>query len=228
VRSKIGAAAPLPRARAASARRLTDPLTASCDELHAPLDGAGAAPRCRTSNNGLSSSRQSSAARVWGRSDLLARLLPVDGFVFEIQSMMIKDHESSAASHAITALAMRLARREVRPVLGAQLTLCYLLPGEDGELPFEGMQLSTHDPRKGVVIIEACVPSHVVHDALRAGPYVLAVAADAIDAAREFFVEQGITAFDADALHAWIMTVKAADLLPPQHQRVRNTDFEWS
>jgi hypothetical protein len=148
--------------------------------------------------------------------------------VFEIQSMMIKDHESSAASHAITGLALRLARREAVPDVQAQLTLCYLLPGEDGELPFDGMQLSTHNPVKGVVTIEACVPAHIVHDAAKAGPYVLAVAADAIDAAREFFVEQGVTAFDADALHAWLMTVNAADLLPPQRQQVRNTDFEWS
>lgn len=148
--------------------------------------------------------------------------------MFDIQSMMIKEHESSAAGHAITALAMRLARREVEPDVKAKLTLCYLLPGEDGELPFQGMQLSTHDPVKGVLIIEACVPPHIVHDPSKAGPYVLAVAADAIDAAQEFFVEQGNSAFDAENLQAWVTTVKPADLLPPQHQQVRNTDFEWS
>ena len=148
--------------------------------------------------------------------------------VFDIQSMMLKEHESSAAGHAITALAMRLARREVEANVKAKLTLCYLLPGEDGNLPFEGMQLSTHDPVKGVVTIEACVPSHIVHDPSKAGPYVLAVAQDAIDAAEEFFVEQGVTAFDAATLQAWVTTVKATDLLPPQHQQVRNTDFEWS
>lgn len=142
--------------------------------------------------------------------------------------MMIKEHESSAAGHAITALAMRLARREVEPSVSAKLTLCYLLPGEDGELPFEGMQLSAHDPAKGVLTIEACVPAHIVHDPSKAAPYVLAVAQDAIDAAQEFFVEQGVKAFDGETLQAWVMTVKTTDLLPPQHQQVRNTDFEWS
>ena len=130
-------------------------------------------------------------------------------------------------SQAITGLAVRLARREAAPVVGAQLTLCYLLPGEDGELPFAGMQLSAHDPVKSVLIIEACVPLHIVHDPSKAGAYVLAVAADAIDAAREFFEEQGVTAFDADALQTWISTLEAAELLPRQ-QRVRNTDFERS
>jgi hypothetical protein len=150
------------------------------------------------------------------------------GFVFEIQSMMIKAHESSAASHAILALALQLARREAVPDLKAQLRLCYLLPGEDGLLPFAGMQLSTHDPAKNVVTIEACVPARIVHDSSKAGPYVLALAADAIDAAHAFFVEQGFTAFDAETLQAWLTTIKAADLLPPQHRQVRNTDFEWS
>jgi len=148
--------------------------------------------------------------------------------VFEIQSMMLKEHESSATGHAITALAMRLARREGVRDVRAQLTLCYLLPGEDGELPFRGMRLGTHDPVKGMVTIEACVPAHIVNDPAKAGPYVLAVAADAIDAAQEFFVEQGLTSFDAETLHAWITTVKAADLRPPEHQQVRNTDFDWS
>src|SRR3954449_6425131 len=103
--------------------------------------------------------------------------------------MMIKEHESSATGHAITALAMRLARREVALEVKTQLTLCYLLPGEDGEPPFLGMQLGTHHPLRGIVTIEACVPAHIVHDPSKAGPYVLAVAADAIDAAEEFFFE---------------------------------------
>ena len=149
-------------------------------------------------------------------------------FVFEIQSMMLKEHESSVTGHAITAFAMRLARREVASYVKARLTLCYLLPGEDGKPPFEGMRFGTHDPVKGVVTIEACVPVHIVHDPSKAGPYVLAVAADAIDAAQEFFVEQGSAAFDAETLQAWVTSVKAADLLPPQHQQVRNTDFDWS
>ena len=142
--------------------------------------------------------------------------------------MMIKEHESSAIGHAITALAMRLARRAVTVGAKAELTLCYLLPGEDGELPFQGMQFGSHDPMRGVVTIEACVPAHIVHDPARAGSYVLAVAADAIDAAGEFFVEQGVTAFDAETLQAWVATVKAADLMPPQQQQVRNTDLDWS
>jgi len=150
------------------------------------------------------------------------------GFVFEIQSMMIKEHESSAAGHAITALAMLLARRAVVPGTPAQLTLVYLLPGSDGELPFVGMQLGTHDPEKGALSIEACVPVHIVQDSSRAGRYVLALAADAIDAAQEFFVEQGIAGFDADTLQAWVTTVKPADLRPPQQQQLRNTDFDWS
>jgi len=159
---------------------------------------------------------------------LWARLLRSVGFVFDIQSMMIKEHESSAAGRAITALAMHLARHRGTPNLNTQLTLCYLLPGEDGELAFEGMQLCTHDPRSGVVTIEACVPTHIVHDESKAGSYVLALAADAIDAAQEFFVEQGITSFDAESLQAWVTTVDVAELLAPQQQQVRNTDFGWS
>ena len=148
--------------------------------------------------------------------------------MFEIQSLMLKEHESSATGHAIMALAMRLARRTVTAHAKAQLTLCYLLPGEDGRLAFEGMQLATHDRVKGVVSIEACVPAHIVHDPIKAGRYVLAVAADAIDAARDFFDEQGVAGFDAETLQAWLSTVKATDLALPQHQQVRNTDFDWS
>lgn len=142
--------------------------------------------------------------------------------------MMIKDHESSAVSHAITAFAMQLARRAASRDATARLTLCYLLPGEDGTVAFEGMQLSRHDPGKRLLIIEACIPNHIVHDTARAGAYVLAVAADAIDAAREFFLERGVTDFDADALQACVASVKAVDLLPPKRQQVRNTALDWS
>jgi hypothetical protein len=155
-------------------------------------------------------------------------LLLTLNFVLEIQVMMLKADESSAASHAISALALQLARREAAADFRARLKLCYLLPGEDGLLPLEGMQLSTHDPVKSLVTIEACVPARIVHDPSKAGLYVLALAADAIDAAHAFFVEQGCTTFDAETLQAWLLTIKVADLLPPQHQQVRNTDFEWS
>jgi hypothetical protein len=90
------------------------------------------------------------------------------------------------------------------------------------------MRLSAHDSIKGILTIEACVPAHIVQDLAKAGPYVLAVAADAIDAARDFFLEQGVTAFDQDTLQAWVSTVKPQDLLPPTRQQVRNTDFNWS
>jgi hypothetical protein len=163
-------------------------------------------------------------ARPFARGTIVASV----GFVFDIQSMMIKDHESSAAGHAIMALAMQMARRILSPDVRARLKLCYLLPGEDGLLPFQGMQLSRHDAEKGLLTIEACVPSLIVHDPLKAGPYVLAVAADAIDAAQEFFLEQGITAFDAETLQAHIMTIKPFDLRLPEHQQVRNTDFDLS
>jgi hypothetical protein len=148
--------------------------------------------------------------------------------VFDIQSMMLKEHEASAASHAITAFAIQVARRALIGDVRAQLTLCYLLPGEDGEPPLIGMQLSTHDLVKGILTIEAGIPPHIVHDPLKAGPYVLAVAADAIDAAQAFFIEQGITAFDAETLQAWVTTVKAADLRPPPHQPARKADLDWS
>lgn len=148
--------------------------------------------------------------------------------VFDIQSMIVKEHSSSAASHAIIALAMRLFRREVASAKRAQLTLCYLLPDERGQAPFEGMRLGTHDAEKAVLTIEACVPQHIVDDPSRAGRYVLAVAADAIDAAREFFVDVGVEGFDAETLQAWVTTIKLEDLLPPNFQQVRNTDFEWS
>ena len=142
--------------------------------------------------------------------------------------MMIKEYESSAAGQAITLLAMQLARREVTRDAAVELRLCYLLPAEDGQSPFHGMRLSTHDTVNGVLTIEACVPTHVVHDPSKAGPYVLAVAADAIDAAQEFFVDQGVSEFEAETLQAWVMTVKPKTLLPPQLQQVRNTDFGWS
>jgi len=142
--------------------------------------------------------------------------------------MIVKEHASSAASHAITALAIRLFRREVAPPVEALLTLWYLLPDEHGHAPFEGMRLGAHDAKKVALTIEACVPPHIVNDPSRAGRYVLAVAADAIDAAHEFFVDSGVRAFDAEALQAWIKTIQLEDLLPPNFQQVRNTDFEWS
>lgn len=142
--------------------------------------------------------------------------------------MMIKEHSTSAATHAITALAMRLARREATPDTPARLTLCYVLPDEEGVAPFEGMRLGSHDRARGVLTVEACVPRQVVYDTSRAGRYVLALAADAIDAAQQFFLEQGILGFDAETLHAWVSTVQAQDLAPPRFQQVRNTDFDWS
>jgi hypothetical protein len=148
--------------------------------------------------------------------------------VLEIQSMVIKELSTSPMSHAITALAIHVARREAARDVKAQLALCYLLPDEHGAQPFEGMRLGSHDAVSGVLTIQACVPPHVVHDASRAGQYALAVAADAIDAAQEFFLEQGVTAFDAETLQAWLTSVKPMDLAPPQFQQVRNTDFDWS
>lgn len=142
--------------------------------------------------------------------------------------MIVKEHASSAASHAITALAIRLFRRDAAPAIDARLTLCYLLPDEHGQAPFEGMRLGAHDAEKVALTIEACVPPHIVDDPSRAGRYVLAVAADAIDAAQEFFVALGGSKFDAETLQAWITTIKLEDLLPPNFQQVRNTDFEWS
>jgi len=145
----------------------------------------------------------------------------------EIQSLVIKELSTSATSHAITALAMHVARSEVAKSASARLTLCYVLPDEHGVQPFEGMRLSSYDPTSGVLTVEACVPAHLVHHASRAGQYVLAVVADAIDAAREFFREQGVTAFDAEGLQSWLRTVRLADLAPPRFQQVRNTDFDW-
>lgn len=163
-----------------------------------------------------------------GRHCRLARALLPETFVFEIESVAIKEHESSAVSQAITALAVRLARLERTPLVQPQLRLCYLLPAEDGQLAFQGMRLRTHDPATGTLTIDASVPLHIVDDTSKAGPYVLAVAADAIDAAQEFFLEQGIRSFDAETLQAWVTTVKPADLAPAARQQVRNTDFGFS
>jgi len=148
--------------------------------------------------------------------------------VFEIQSMVIKELSTSAASHAITRLAMELARRALPTNHAARLTLCYLLPDEHGAAPFQGMRLASHDAARGVLTIEACVPPALVDDTARAGRYVLAVAADAIDAAHEYFVEQKITGFDPETLQAWLTTVGPESLAPPPLQQVRNTDFDWS
>ena len=145
--------------------------------------------------------------------------------MIEIQTLVTKEQESSAVSKAITALALRLARLELSAHARAQLKLCYLLPAVDGQIAFQGMRLSTLDAVAGVLTIEACVPPHIVTDQVRAGLYVLAVAADAIDAAREFFSEQGAATFDAESLQTWLSTVTPKDLLPPPQQRVRNTDF---
>lgn len=185
--------------------------------------------RCLTSNKPHVGFRTKPARTTPRAGDwLLARLLLGLGSVFEIQSMMIKDHESSAVSHAITALAMRLARRELAPLVTAQLRLCYVLPGEDGRPPFAGMRLSAHDSATQLLVVEASVPTHIVHDPKKAGPYVLAVAADAIDAADAFFVELGVSGFEAELLQAWVATVQPKELLPPRNQQVRNTDFDWS
>jgi hypothetical protein len=142
--------------------------------------------------------------------------------------MVIKEHSASAASHAITALAMRLARREAMPDAKARLVLCYLLPDEYGVSPFDGMRLASYEAKSAVLTIEACVPTSIVNDRARAGRYVLAVAADAVDAAREFFQEQLVDAFRAPELESWLASVGPGDLAPPEFQQVRNTDFDWS
>lgn len=141
--------------------------------------------------------------------------------------MMIKDHESSAVGHAITLFARHLAERLPRGT-ETRLRLCYLLPGEDGELPLQGMQISTHDLDRGILTILASIPAHMVHDTQLAGRYVHALAADAVDAAQDFFLEQGITTFDVDTLQACILTIRPADLRPPNQEQVKNTDFDLS
>lgn len=170
---------------------------------------------------------RASRARRWDRRGAWHGRCSLEA-VFEIQSMVIKELSASATAHAITALAVHAARRASAPDVKNHLRLCYLLPDEQGVQPFQGMRLDSYDAATGVLTVQACVPAHVVHDASRAGPYVLAVAADAIDAAHEFLLEQGATAFDAEPLRRWVEALKPQDLAPPAYQQVRNTDFDWS
>jgi hypothetical protein len=133
----------------------------------------------------------------------------------EIRSIMPQDREHSASARAITALARRLMRKDAASSQ-ATLSLAFVLPGIDDQLPFQGMRLTAHDEITKTLTIEAAVPLPML-DPPKAAPYVLAVAADAIDAASEFFAETG-TPFDARGLHAIVAAISPGELEHPARE----------
>jgi hypothetical protein len=132
----------------------------------------------------------------------------------ELRSMLPQEREHSACVRAITALARCLFK--ARPTAGrtASVSLVLILPGIDDQVPFHGMRLASYDEASRTLTIEAAVPARAL-EAPAAAPYVLAVAADAVDAAVEFFVEQGI-AFDAGPLQELLAATAPEDLEGPQ------------
>jgi hypothetical protein len=132
---------------------------------------------------------------------------------------MPREQEGSAVSRAITALAMRFAH--LRALRGATdsctLELMFVLPDIDEGPIFEGMRLSTYAEGEGLLVVEAAVPVRIL-DSEHAASYVAAVAADAVDAARDFFEEQRI-AFDASGRHDMLRAIPVLDLDGPLRSR---------
>ena len=79
------------------------------------------------------------------------------------------------------------------------------------------LQLSTYSESEGILGVEAAVPVRML-DSEHAASYVAAVAADAVDAAREFFEERKIP-FDADARHDALRAISVSDLDRPLQSR---------
>jgi hypothetical protein len=130
---------------------------------------------------------------------------------------MPQEREHSASARAITALARHLARRRFDVGSSrASFSLVFVLPGIDDQLSFQGMRLTAHDEPTDTLTIEAAIPVPML-DSPKAAAYVLAVAADAIDAASEFFTEKG-TAFDARCVHDIVAAVSPRDLERPSHE----------
>jgi len=122
-------------------------------------------------------------------------------------------------SRAITALAMRFAAmRALRGTTdGCTLELMFVLPDVEEGPTFDGMRLSTYDAGEKVLVVEAAIPARIL-DSERAASYVAAVAADAVDAASDFFAEQRV-AFDADHRHAALRMISVSDLERQLHSR---------
>jgi hypothetical protein len=134
--------------------------------------------------------------------------------VIVVRSVMPREREGSAVSRAITSLAMRLASKAVsQGADGYTLELMFVLPdSEEGPL-FEGMRLSTYAEDQKILVVEAAVPVSMI-DSDRAAAYVAAVAADAVDAAREFFEELRMP-FDAESRHDLLGRISTSDLQRP-------------
>jgi hypothetical protein len=139
--------------------------------------------------------------------------------VIVIRSMMPRERESSAASRAITALAIRLATRldQSDKPDACTLELMFVLPDADEGPVFEGMRLSAYAEGEGILVVEAAVPLRML-DSEHVARYVAAVAADAVDAASEFFGEQQVT-FDADRRHEVLRAISVSDLQGPLKSR---------
>ena len=125
---------------------------------------------------------------------------------------MPRELERSAVGRAITALAMRFAGARAQGGLddACTLELMFVLPDLEVGPVFEGMRLSTYAAGERILVVEAAAPRHLL-DSEYAARYVAAVAADAVDAAREFFEEHRI-AFDAERRHLMLRSISASDL----------------
>jgi hypothetical protein len=131
--------------------------------------------------------------------------------VFVIRTVMPRESEGSPASRAITALAMRFSSLLASQVASDKCTLelMFVLPDEEGPL-FEGMRLGSYAEGTHTLCVQAAVPARLVASA-RAADYVAAAAADAVDAAGEFFGEQGVP-FNADARREILRSISVTEL----------------
>lgn len=130
-------------------------------------------------------------------------------------SSMIPDRslDESALFKAITKVAMDLAGLAAQPIQKKLpiLNVVFMLPSRQEKADFEGLRLHSFDKSGQTLRIEAAVPEKMLTSS-HAERYVLAILADAVDAAGEFFNEQRIL-FDAPQ-HAALVEVISPK---PQH-----------
>ncbi|MCQ8105277.1 hypothetical protein NP590_14270 [Methylomonas sp. SURF-2] len=130
-------------------------------------------------------------------------------------SSMIPDRalDESALFKAITKVAIDLAGLATQAVQKKLpiLNVVFMLPSRQEKADFEGLRLHSFDQSDQTLRIEAAVPEKML-DSRHAERYVLAILADAIDAAAEFFNEQRIL-FDAPAHFALV------EVLAPKQQQ---------
>ena len=97
----------------------------------------------------------------------------------------------SKLSHAITALAVVLARKQQQGELptGPSLDVTFMLPGKLEKPTFSGMRMGGYTEQDNTLYFERAVPDELLQSP-QAGKFVTLVLEDAIDNATDYFADR--------------------------------------